>query len=315
MKPLYLCMFGLALVLACDGVSLPKGGSGKRSDKARKNKKKDKKKKKLGSAPEVEWGSMSRNHLKFKEDKLLGTKYGSEVRISMYQGKLRFSPVKMPSGTVLEADGQKLTVKANAFKDLELDVVKRLMDEPWATFQVDYPKVDWKIPFSVTLPRRKPVKRVTPPIQSGFVVGAYFKTMEKSGTTFLWPGEKVPSSEPIPKAAVWTFGGFKALGTAPSVKSVRWVAVVETTPNGKSRTCGGYIGVSAVKVNAYDATVRIVDRFTGTAHKEKTFKGRPSCPRSVYAKAGEKVVRSSGPSTKPMQKWVKGQLKRLPASL
>ncbi len=263
----------------------------------------------------MEWSRISPGTLKFKEDKKIGTKYGAEVRVSIYQGKLRIYPVKMPDGTVIRAEGESVTVKKGQRAELELDVEKRLMDEPWATFQADYPKVDWKVPFEVQVRGRKPVKRETPPIQVGFVVGAYYKGLEKPGATHLWPGEKGPPSGPIPRAAAWTFGDFRALGTAPTVKSVRWVAVVETALNGKSRTCGGYVGVSAVTVNGYDATVRIVDRFSGATQKEKTFKGAVKCPRTVYAKPGEKVVRSSGPSAVTMRKWVTGQLKKLPASL
>lgn len=301
----------LSLVLGCNGVKFD--GAGKKPAKAAKRKKKPKKKKKLGPVPKTKWGTIGNNYLKFEADKALGTKYGSEVRISMYQGKLKFDPVKMPKGTIIEAEGEKFVEKGE-YKELVIDVTDRLIDEPWTTFQGRLPTVDWKVPFKVTLPGRKPVKETTQPLSVGYVIGAYFKGLTPTSAVHKWPGEKT-APEPIPKAAVWTFGSFDALGEAPKARDVRWVAIVTTELNGKTRKCGGYIGVSHVTVNAYDATVHIADRYTGQVMKEKTFKGGTRCPRSVYAKAGEKVVRQSGPDTGKMKKWVKGQLRRLPTSL
>lgn len=315
MKTLLLLLALALTVPACNPVPGPGGGKSASSKKGKKGKK-DKKAKRVKRkpAPAVEWSSISKTNLNFKENKEAGLKYDSRVSVSIYEGKLKISPVKLPKGTVIEAEGKSI-VEQGKYQDLEIDVEKRLMDEPWSTFQHSFPKVDWRVPFSVTLPGYKPVKEVTPPVQVGFVVGAYYKGLEKEGATFLWPGEKGPGAGPIAPAAAWTWSDFKALGTAEKVRDVRWVAVVDTELNGKTRTCGGYIGVSAVTVNAYDATVRIVDRFTGATMTQKTFKGTTRCPRTVYAKPGEKVVQQTGPSVSAMQKWTVGQLKRLPKTL
>ena len=266
----------------------------------------------LKPAPETKWSFMGMGYLRFDVESL---PYGAEVRVSLFEGKLKLQAIQLPAGTVIESSGLKYEVTDEPMShELLVPVDAQLAQEKWETFQkerfIALVKVDWKIPFTVALPGYEPVKEVAPPLPIANMINDRFERIAKGEQ--VWPGEGEPPTTEVPAAVAWVHdNGFEALGTADTVADVRFVSTVTETPNDRTKRCTGYVGAPDFTATAHDETVRIIDRFTQQTVAEKTFQGRPGCPRSVVSGPNMAPSSDSGPSGKAMKSWVRGKMKKL----
>ncbi|MEM7160526.1 MAG: hypothetical protein AAF799_47255 [Myxococcota bacterium] len=267
---------------------------------------------KLQPAPKTKWTHMGMAYLRFEVESL---PYGAEVRLSLFDGALRLDAIKLPVGTVLECSGLKYEViDEPKSHQLLVPVDTQLANEKWETFQkerfIELVKVDWKIPFTVTLPGYEPVEEVSPPLPASNLIDGRFEQIAQGKS--MWPGEDGPPAGEVPAAVAWVHGsGFAALGTAGTVADVRFVTTVTAIPNNRTKRCTGYVGAPDFTATAHDETIQIIDRFTREALAEKTFQGRPSCPRSVVSGPNYAPSSDSGPSSKAMKKWVRSKMSKL----
>jgi len=272
----------------------------------------------LAPAPNSRWSLGFGTVLKLEGAGLPRT---AELRLMIVGGVLKIHAVDLPLGTIIAIAGREQVVDAEHGVELELPIDVQLADEAWETLFGEKgrnvtrmpPKVDWKLPFTVTLPKHEPLQATLPKIQVGAGLEDVFVALATTPRT--WPGESGPPAEAAPAAAAWTFNGFKALGTAARVKDVRMVVLGQAIANDKTRRCTGYAGAKDFTATSYDVTLDIVDRFANKSLASKRFAGRLACPRTVVLGPGVDAGHSEGPDGAAMEKWVVSQLGPLARSL
>lgn len=238
-----------------------------------------------------------------------------EVNVYVADATLQVTGRGFPGSSVLVIDGVEVSLAALGAQKVPL--TKRLADLPWAALKLDLYKGRAILPSKPALnlkaelkvPGFEPFATEVPPLP--VTAGLERVFVELATTDKRWPDEV---AAPTPAAAAWAFNDFFAMGDAPKLRDVRLVVLGERKDNPRTRKCTGYAGAKDFVAGSYDVELRIVDRLTKAELAKRTFTGQPACPKTVVATNGV-ASWAEGPTRKPMEDWVKSQLKPLSKKL